>query len=88
MERTIQGVLLGSPEIMTEYIAAFEQVTPQFRLALPQDVADPERVWVATMNGLWVVDGPGDATLEVPTDFSVRHLGQRQDQDQGDGHGS
>ncbi|CAO1668363.1 MULTISPECIES: 2-hydroxyacid dehydrogenase [Salinicola] len=43
----VLGVLLGSPEIMTEYIAAFEQVTPQFRLALPQDVADPEAITFA-----------------------------------------
>ncbi|WP_110693046.1 2-hydroxyacid dehydrogenase [Salinicola halophyticus] len=47
MARKICGVLLGSPEIMTEYIAAFEQATPQFHLALPQDVADPEAVTFA-----------------------------------------
>ena len=44
-----------------------------------QDVADTERAWVATTEGLWVVDGLSDATLEVPMDFSVRHVGQRQD---------
>jgi glyoxylate/hydroxypyruvate reductase A len=40
----VLGVLLGSPEIMTDYIAAFEQATPHIRLALPQDVADPEAI--------------------------------------------
>ncbi|WP_240613808.1 2-hydroxyacid dehydrogenase [Salinicola acroporae] len=44
---TVQGVLLGSPEIMTTYIAAFEQVAPQFRLALPDAITDPESVTFA-----------------------------------------
>ncbi|WP_129141698.1 2-hydroxyacid dehydrogenase [Modicisalibacter coralii] len=45
--RPIHGVLLGSPEIMTTYIAAFEQVAPQCRLALPDAVTEPESVTFA-----------------------------------------
>ncbi|WP_232823915.1 glyoxylate/hydroxypyruvate reductase A [Salinicola sp. CPA57] len=44
---TMQGVLLGTPEVMTPYIAAFAQVAPHIRLALPQDVVDPEAVTLA-----------------------------------------
>ncbi|NRB55218.1 MAG: glyoxylate/hydroxypyruvate reductase A [Salinicola sp.] len=47
MARTIQGVLLGSPEIMRDYIAAFERTAPHIRLALPQEVVDPEAVTLA-----------------------------------------
>lgn len=43
----MQGVLLGSPEVMTPYIEAFAQVAPHIRLALPQDVVDPEAVTLA-----------------------------------------
>lgn len=43
----MQGVLLGTPEVMTPYIAAFAQVAPHIRLALPQDVVDPEAVTLA-----------------------------------------
>ena len=48
-------------------------------LRVMQDVADPERVWLATIEGLWVVDGAEAPTLEMPMTFSVRHVGQRQD---------
>jgi len=44
-----------------------------------QDVAEPERVWIATPEGVWLVDGAGPAVLETPVEFSVRHLGQRED---------
>ncbi|OLO04586.1 glyoxylate/hydroxypyruvate reductase A [Salinicola socius] len=43
----MQGVLLGTPEVMTPYIEAFAQVAPHIRLALPQDVVDPEAVTLA-----------------------------------------
>ena len=47
MARTIQGVLLGSPEIMRDYIDAFERTAPYIQLALPQDVTDPDAVTLA-----------------------------------------
>lgn len=46
-QATVQGVLLGTPEIMTPYIAAFEQTAPHIHLALPEDVADSEAVTFA-----------------------------------------
>lgn len=45
--RKVQGVLLGDPEIMTTYIAAFEETAPHIHLALPEDIADPEAVTFA-----------------------------------------
>ncbi|MFC0266886.1 2-hydroxyacid dehydrogenase [Kushneria aurantia] len=39
-----QGVLLGSRDIMTPYIEAFEQIAPHLRLAFPEQIADPEAV--------------------------------------------
>ncbi|WP_232822111.1 glyoxylate/hydroxypyruvate reductase A [Salinicola sp. CR57] len=44
---TVQGVLLGSAEIMMTYIAAFEQVAPHIRLSLPDAITDPESVTFA-----------------------------------------
>ena len=44
-----------------------------------QDVDDPERVWLATSEGLWVRDHTGDAELQPPVSFSIRHMGQRED---------
>ena len=43
------------------------------------DTQDPERVWIVTMDGLWVVDGLDDARLDWPAEFSLRHAGQRAD---------
>lgn len=47
MAKTVHGVLLGSPEIMETYIAAFEQVAPHIRLSLPDAIADPQSVTLA-----------------------------------------
>lgn len=41
-----------------------------------QDTHEPDRVWAATAQGLWVLDGANDATLHTPFTFSVRHVGQ------------
>jgi hypothetical protein len=44
-----------------------------------QDVSEPHRVWIATRDAVWVVDGDQEAVLEVEPDLSVRHMGQRAD---------
>ena len=48
-------------------------------LRVLQDVSEPTRVWVATRDAIWVVDGDQDAVLEMEPNLSVRHMGQRAD---------
>jgi len=55
------------------------ELAEQNILRVVQDQANPERVWAATNDGLWVVNGGEPAQLEKPFDFSVRHFGQSHD---------
>lgn len=48
-------------------------------LRVMQDILNPERAWVATQEGVWLVDGGQDAVLEMTPDLSLRHMGQRAD---------
>ena len=46
---------------------------------LVQDVDNPNHAWAATDEGVWLLDGLDKATFDLPVDFSLRHIGQRED---------
>lgn len=54
-------------------------LTDIFILRVFQDTLEPERAWIATQEGLWVMDGEEDAVLVMEPDLSLRHVGQRAD---------
>jgi len=54
-------------------------LTDTFIVRVIQDVLEPNRAWIATQEGLWVMDGDQDAVLEMTPDLSLRHIGQRAD---------
>ena len=48
-------------------------------LVIQKDVANPEHIWAATLEGLWLVSHENPAELMYPADFSVRHFRQGRD---------